>query len=297
MSGVTPRDFFSSKNPDDGFDWSEADRPDTAVDVTLTHAWDDLTDAFDEVRGRHLRELMAADGRREAMTAEVGDLYLDFTRHRATPKVLDALVAVAEAAGLAGRRDAMLAGEHINTTEDRAVGHVALRTPDDATFEIDGADVVPEVHQVLDAMADLVERVHSGEWVGATGEPIRTVINVGIGGSDLGPEMAYRALRGFRNGGIECRFVSNVDPAGIAAATDGVDPASTLVVVVSKTFTTAETLTNALTLREWVRAGIATSDNEPGDQDGPGGGDESGGEDDDSSDDGWVAQHFVAVST
>ncbi|MEZ5383370.1 MAG: glucose-6-phosphate isomerase [Microthrixaceae bacterium] len=261
------------------------------IDITATGAWDALMEAFGDVRDLHLRELLAQDGRREAMTVEVGDLYLDLTRHRTTPALLDALVAVAERAGVAERRDAMFAGEHINTTEDRAVGHVGLRTPDDGTFAVDGNDAVPGIHQVLDAMAELVERVHSGEWVGATGERIRTVINVGIGGSDLGPEMAYRALRRFRHADIECRFVSNIDPAGIAAATEGVDPESTLVVVVSKTFTTDETLTNARTLKEWVRRGV------DGDTNGGIDGDDEARAIAEADDEAWVAKHFVAVST
>ena len=193
---MTPRDFFGSRDSDDYFAWddlNEPDEPDEPIDVATTQEWNSLVDVFETVRGRHLRDLLAEPGRRSAMTLEVGDLYLDFTRHRATPELLDALVVVAERAGLSERRDAMFAGEHINSTEDRAVGHVALRAPDDASFEIDGTDVVPEVHEVLEAMAELTDRVHSGEWVGATGEPIRTIINVGIGGSDLGPEMAYRA--------------------------------------------------------------------------------------------------------
>ncbi|MBP8958706.1 MAG: glucose-6-phosphate isomerase, partial [Candidatus Microthrix sp.] len=194
MIGVASRRFFGSNEPDDYFSWDDLPEPDLQVDVTTTREWDALTEAFEDVRGLHLRALMALDGRREAMTCEVGDLYLDFTRHRATPVLLDALVAVAERAGVAERRDAMFSGEHINSTEDRAVGHVALRCPESARFSIDDDDVVPEVHRVLAAMADLTERVHSGDWVGATGEPIRTIINVGIGGSDLGPEMAYRAL-------------------------------------------------------------------------------------------------------
>ena len=298
--GVASRRFFGSNEPDDYFSWDDLPEPDLQVDVTTTREWDALTEAFEDVRGLHLRALMALDGRREAMTCEVGDLYLDFTRHRATPVLLDALVAVAERAGVAERRDAMFSGEHINSTEDRAVGHVALRCPESARFSIDDDDVVPEVHRVLAAMADLTERVHSGDWVGATGEPIRTIINVGIGGSDLGPEMAYRALRRYRRDGIECRFVSNVDPAGIAAAIDGADPATTLVVVVSKTFTTDETLTNAHTLKEWIRAGVAPpaggDDGTNGDD--PIGEDEAVDDDNDGPDDeAWVAQHFVAVST
>ncbi len=329
MVGVTPRDFFGSRKSDDFFAWDdlgESDESDEQIDVATTAEWDALSAGFETVRGRHLRELVAEPGRRNAMTLEVGDLYVDFTRQRATPELLDALVAVAERVGLSKRRDAMFAGEHINTTEDRAVGHAALRAPQDASFEIDGTDVVPEVHEVLGAMAALTERVHSGDWLGATGEPIRTVINVGIGGSDLGPEMAYRALRRYRRDGIECRFVSNVDPAGIAAAIDGIDPASTLVVVVSKTFTTDETLTNARTLKEWIRAGVEPG--EPGAADGGSDGEEDdGGEpaatqehsfaaeldsklagndgegddgdepDQDDEDEAWVARHFVAVST
>jgi len=189
-----------------------------------------------------------------------------------TDEVLSALIALAERAGLRERTAAMFAGEHINSTEDRAVLHTALRLPRDATLVVDGQDVVAEVHAVLDRMGEFSERVRSGEWKGATGERIRTVVNIGIGGSDLGPVMAYETLKAYKAAEIECRFISNIDPTDLYEKTHDLDPASTLFVVVSKTFTTQETLTNATEARNWLVAGLG------GDQ-------------------GAVAKHFVAVST
>jgi len=221
----------------------------------------------------HLRELFDSDPRRgERLTAQVADLYVDYSKNLVTDEVLGALHALAERAGLRERIAAMFAGEHINVTEDRAVLHTALRLPRDATLVVDGQDVVADVHEVLDRMGAFSDRVRSGEWTGATGERIRTVVNIGIGGSDLGPVMAYEALRAYAAPEIQCRFVSNIDPTDLYAKTHDLDPASTLFIVVSKTFTTQETLTNATEARTWLLNGL--------------GGDESA-----------VAKHFVAVST
>ena len=225
---------------------------------------------------RHLGELFAADpGRAERYLINVGDLRIDYSKQRIDDAVLVALLAVAGAAGVVKRRDAMFGGERINVTEDRAVLHVALRADRSAVLGPAGDDgtttnVVPEVHDVLGAMGEFAERVRSGIWVGATGKQIRTVVNIGIGGSDLGPAMAYRALRPYAQPDLSCRFVSNVDGAAIADAVADLDPAETLFVVSSKTFTTIETLTNARTARTWLVAAL--------------------GED-------AVAKHFVAVST
>ena len=177
---------------------------------------------------------------------------LDYSKHRVTEETLRLLVALAERAGLRQRIDAMFAGEHINVTEDRAVLHVALRAPPGERIETDGHDVVPEVHEVLDRMSAFADKVRDGEWKGATGQRIHTVVNIGIGGSDLGPAMAYEALGDFRSPEIECRFVSNVDGDGAYEALRGLDPATTLFIVSSKTFTTVETLTNAKTCRRWL---------------------------------------------
>jgi glucose-6-phosphate isomerase len=221
----------------------------------------------------HLRELFDSDPRRgERLTAQVADLYVDYSKNLVTDEVLGALHALAERAGLRERIAAMFAGEHINVTEDRAVLHTALRLPRDANLVVDGQDVVADVHEVLDRMGAFSDRVRSGEWTGATGERIRTVVNIGIGGSDLGPVMAYEALRAYAAPEIQCRFVSNIDPTDLYAKTHDLDPASTLFIVVSKTFTTQETLTNAKEARTWLLNGL--------------GGDESA-----------VAKHFVAVST
>jgi glucose-6-phosphate isomerase len=223
----------------------------------------------------HLRDLFDSDPRRgERLTATVADLYVDYSKNLVTDEVLAALVALAERARLRERIAAMFAGEHINTTEDRAVLHTALRLPRDATLEVDGQDVVADVHEVLDRMGAFSDRVRSGEWKGATGERIRSVVNIGIGGSDLGPVMAYEALKAYADPQIECRFVSNIDPTDLYAKTHDLDPASTLFIVVSKTFTTQETLTNATEAREWLLGGLGNA-----------AGDEA------------VAKHFVAVST
>jgi glucose-6-phosphate isomerase len=235
--------------------------------------WKALEAHRDELAPRHLRELFAADPDRGIrLTAEAAGLYLDYSKNRVTDETLALLVALADECGLAERREAMFTGEHINVTEDRAVLHVALRMPRDRSLIVDGEDVVRRVHEVLDRMGAFADRIRSGEWTGHTGRPIRNVINIGIGGSDLGPVMAYEALRHYSRRDMTFRFVSNVDGTDFAEATHDLDPAETLFVVSSKTFTTLETMTNAHTAREWSLGGL--------------GGDESA-----------VAKHFVAVST
>ena len=226
-----------------------------------------------ELAGGHLRELFAEDpGRGERLVAEAAGLHLDYSKNRVTDETLGLLATLAAESGLAERREAMFRGEHINTTEDRAVLHVALRMPRDRSLVVDGVDVVKEVHEVLDRMSAFCDRIRDGEWRGHTGQRIRNVINIGIGGSDLGPVMAYEALRHYSAREMTFRFVSNVDGTDFAEATRDLDPAETLFIVSSKTFTTLETMTNARTAREWALAGL--------------GGDESA-----------VAKHFVAVST
>ncbi len=223
------------------------------VDISTTDEWRRLAEHYSDLRNRHLRDLFADDPERgRRMTLAVADLLLDYSKHRVTDETLSLLAAVARRAGVEALRDAMFAGEHINTTEDRAVGHVALRMPRGSHFEIDGRDVVPDVHQVLDRMAKVAGRIRSGEWTGQTGQPIATVINIGIGGSDLGPAMAYQALADFKAENLSCRFVSNVDPIDLYQKTHDLDPATTLFVVSSKTFTTLETLTNATAARRLV---------------------------------------------
>jgi glucose-6-phosphate isomerase len=225
------------------------------------------------MRDRHLRELFAEDpGRAQRLTAEGAGLFLDYSKHRVTDETMALLVAVARAAQVETRRDEMFAGARINRTEDRAVLHTALRAPRDAHALVDGHDVVPDVHEVLDRMAAFTVRVRSGEWRGFTGRPIRNVVNIGIGGSDLGPAMATEALRHYGRRDMRFRFVSNIDGTDIRDATFDLDPAETLFVVSSKTFTTLETLTNARTARDWLLAGL--------------GGDAAA-----------VGLHFVAVST
>jgi glucose-6-phosphate isomerase len=242
-----------------------------SVDISASAAWEALGRHHDQVATTTLREFFADDpARGHELTLTVGDLYIDYSKHRVTRETLALLVDLARAAGLEQRRDAMLAGEHINTSEDRAVLHTALRLPRDAALTVDGQDVVADVHAVLDAMGDFTDRLRSGGWTGATGKRIETVVNIGIGGSDLGPAMAYQALRHYADAGISARFVSNVDPADLVAKLDGLDPATTLFVIASKTFTTLETLTNATAARRWLTDAL---------------GDEA------------VAKHFVAVST
>jgi glucose-6-phosphate isomerase len=236
-------------------------------------AWGQLQRHHDEIRGTHLRELFASDPERgERLVAEGAGLYLDFSKNRISDETVMLLGELARERGVAERREAMLAGEHINVSEDRAVLHVALRMPRERSLIVDGVDVVKQVHETLDRMSGFCERVRGGEWRGHTGRPIRNVVNIGIGGSDLGPVMAYEALRHFSRREMTFRFVSNVDGTDFAESTRDLDPQETLFVVSSKTFTTLETMTNARTAREWALAGL--------------GGDEEA-----------IAKHFVAVST
>ena len=245
------------------------------MDLTTTTQWQALESHFSDVGSRHLRELFAGDPERAArLTARAGDLVLDYSKHRVTDETMRLLLDVARAAGVEARRDAMFAGDHINTTEDRAVLHIALRLPEGERLSVDGQDVAGDVHAVLGRMGDLSDRIRSGTWVGATGERIRAVVNIGIGGSDLGPAMATEALADYASPDLISRFVSNVDPVDLYAATHDLDPATTLFVVSSKTFTTLETLTNAAAARDWLLAGLGAA------------GDKSA-----------VAKHFIAVST
>jgi len=220
-------------------------------------AWKALASHYKTVSNLHLRQLFADDPKRgQRMAVEAVGLYLDYSKNRVTDETLNLLLQLAEESGLRARIDAMFSGEKINITEKRAVLHVALRAPKDASILVDGKNVVPEVHAVLDRMADFSERVRSGEWKGHTGKRIRNVINIGIGGSDLGPVMAYEALRHYSERSITFRFVSNVDGTDFAEAVQGLDPAETLFIVSSKTFTTLETMTNAQTARSWSLAGL-----------------------------------------
>jgi len=242
--------------------------------TVLTHRpeWRALEMHYQAIRDVHLRRLFADDpGRGERLTAEAAGLFFDYAKNRITDETLRLLIALAEACDLRARIDAMFRGERINATENRAVLHVALRAPRGAVILVDGANVVPEVHAVLDRMAAFAEQVRSGRWTGFTGKPIRTIVNIGIGGSDLGPVMAYEALRYYSDRNLTVRFVSNVDGSDFAEATRDLDPAETLFIVASKTFTTLETMTNARTARAWALAAL---------------GDEAA-----------VARHFVAVST
>ena len=228
---------------------------------------------YQKVRELHLRELFAEDPKRgERLTLDAAGLYLDYSKNRVTDETLKLLLQLAEEGGLRARIDAMFSGEKINITENRAVLHVALRAPKGASIVVDGENVVPEVHAVLDKMSDFSDRVRRGDWKGHTGKRIRNVINIGIGGSDLGPVMAYEALKNYSDRSMTFRFVSNVDGTDFAEAVHGLDPAETLFVVSSKTFTTLETMTNAHTARDWSLQGL--------------GGDSKA-----------VAKHFVAVST
>jgi glucose-6-phosphate isomerase len=229
--------------------------------ITDSPEWRALAAHYEQVKDVHLRTLFAEDpGRGERMTLEAGDLYLDYAKHRLTGETLRLLVALAERAGLAGRIEAMFAGERINVTEDRPVLHVALRAPEGDSIVVDGEDVVPKVHAVLGRMAEFAERVRSGAWTGYTGRRIANVVNIGIGGSDLGPAMAYQALVDYSDRSLTVRFVSNVDGADIWEATRDLDPAETLFVVSSKTFTTQETLANAHTARDWLLAALGDKD-------------------------------------
>src|SRR4026209_2745579 len=236
-------------------------------------AWKALVSHQQKIRDLHLRKLFADDPKRaECMTIEAVGLYLDYSKNRVTDETLKLLLQLADESGLRGRIDAMFRGERINVTENRAVLHVALRAPRGTSIVVDGENVVPQVHAVLDKMADFSNRVRSGAWKGYTGKRIRNVINVGIGGSDLGPVMAYEALKHYSDRSMTFRFVSNVDGTDFAEAVHDLDPAETLFIISSKTFTTLETMTNAHTARDWLLAGL--------------GGDEKS-----------IAKHFVAVST
>ena len=236
-------------------------------------AWEALADHHRQVRDLHLRTLFAEDLTRGVrLTAEAAGLFLDYSKNRVTDDTLRLLVRLADASGLRERIEAMFRGDRINTTEQRAALHVALRSPKGATVSVDGRNVVPEVHQVLDRMAMFADRVRSGEWKGHTGRRIRNIVNIGIGGSDLGPVMAYEALRHYADSSLTFRFVSNVDGTDLVEATRNLDPAETLCIVSSKTFTTQETMTNAESARAWLLGGVG------GDRDA-------------------VARHFVAVST
>jgi len=240
--------------------------------LTERQAWQALKRHHAEIAGRHLRELFAADpGRGERLTAEAAGLYLDYSKNRVTDETMRLLVELASESGVAERRDAMFRGEHINVSEDRAVLHVALRMPRSASLIVDGEDVVAQVHEVLDRMADFAGRVRSGTWTGYTGKRIRNVVNVGIGGSDLGPVMAYEALRHYSDRDLTFRFVSNVDSTDFVEATRDLAADETLFIISSKTFSTLETITNATSARNWVVSEL---------------GDEAA-----------VARHFVAVST
>ncbi|MEW2156590.1 glucose-6-phosphate isomerase [Streptomyces sp. NPDC007189] len=240
--------------------------------LNQTPEWTALAKHREELADTHLRELFAADpGRGETYTLQVGDLYIDYSKHLVTDETLRLLRELAAATDVSGLRDAMFRGEKINVTEDRAVLHTALRAPRDAVIEVDGENVVPKVHAVLDKMAAFAERVRSGEWTGHTGKRIRNVVNVGIGGSDLGPAMAYEVLRSFTDRELTVRFVSNVDGADLHEATRDLDPAETLFIIASKTFTTIETITNATSARTWLLDALG--------------------------DDSAVARHFVALST
>ncbi len=238
-----------------------------------TAAWRALAAHAGEVTALHLRDVFAADpARADRLTVEAAGIFLDYSKNRITDETLALLLDLAAEAGVAARRDAMFAGERINTTEDRSVLHVALRMPRGRSLVVDGVDVVAEVHAVLDRMAAFSDAVRSGTWKGFTGAPIRNVVNIGIGGSDLGPVMAHSALRHYSHRDLTFRFVSNIDGTDFVEATRDLDPAETLFVVCSKTFTTLETMTNARTARHWLLEGL--------------GGDEAA-----------IARHFVAVST
>jgi glucose-6-phosphate isomerase len=245
----------------------------TIKPLTERRAWNALAAHYQKVRELHLRQLFTDDpARGERMTTEAVGLYLDYSKNRVTDETLKLLLQLADESGLRGRIDAMFQGEKINVTENRAVLHVALRAPRGTIIVVDGENVVPQVHAVLDKMTDFSNRVRSGAWKGHTGKRIRNVINIGIGGSDLGPVMAYEALKHYSERAMRFRFVSNVDSTDFAEAVQDLEPAETLFIISSKTFTTLETMTNAHTARKWSLAGL--------------GGDEKS-----------VARHFVAVST
>ncbi len=244
----------------------------SATPLRDTAAWKALQSHAEEMAKVHLRALFAEDpGRGERLTGEAAGLFVDYSKNRVTDRTLSLLFQLAEERGLKARAEAMFTGEKINTTEKRAVLHVALRAPKSESIVVDGKDVVPEVHEVLDRMSAFAEKIRSGEWKGFTGKKIRNIVNIGIGGSDLGPVMAYEALRTYTDRGLTFRFVSNIDGTDFAECTRDLDPAETLFIVSSKTFTTLETMTNAQTARAWSLATL--------------------------KDPAAVAKHFVAVST
>ncbi|MFC6285130.1 glucose-6-phosphate isomerase [Nocardioides sp. GCM10027113] len=246
---------------------------DAPVDASTTQAWGRLARLADGF-APDLRALLDEPGRVERLTLGAADLHVDLSRNLVDDDVLAALLDLAGEVGLLERREAMFRGDHINVTEDRAVLHTALRLPADAKLEVDGQDVVTDVHEVLGRVYDFAGRVRSGEWTGVTGERVRTVVNIGIGGSDLGPVMAYEALAPYVQDGLECRFLSNIDPTDAARTLEGLDPATTLFIVSSKTFTTLETLTNARLCKAWLLDGLSGHDSGEA-----------------------VSRHFVAVST
>jgi glucose-6-phosphate isomerase len=241
--------------------------------LCLRPAWASLEKHYQKMKGRHLRQLFAEDSKRgESLVVEAAGIYLDYSKNRVTGETLQLLLQLAEESGLRHHIDAMFRGDKINVTEKRSVLHVALRAPRDATIQHDGENVVPEVHAVLDKMADFAEHLRNGAWKGHTGKRIRNVVNIGIGGSDLGPVMAYEALRHYSERAMTFRFVSNVDGTDFAEAVHDLDPAETMFIISSKTFTTLETMTNAHTARNWLLAGLKGDEN-------------------------TVAKHCVAVST
>ena len=251
------------------------------IDPTMTPAWDtldQLADNFDP----DLRKLFADDpNRTQTFTFDAADLHVDLSKNLVCPTLVGHLLALAEQTGVLELRDRMFAGEHINVTEDRAVLHTALRRPATDSLTVDGQDAIADVHEVLEKVYAFARRVRSGEWVGITGKPVKTVVNVGIGGSDLGPVMAYEALKPYVQEGLECRFISNIDPTDAGETTKDLDPETTLVIVASKTFTTLETITNAKVVRAWLLNGLR----------------ERGIVTDEASEKEAIAKHFVAVST
>ena len=251
------------------------------IDPTMTPAWDKLDQLADTFEP-DLRKMFADDPERtKKFTFQAADLHVDLSKNLVCPTLLGHLLALAEQTGVADLRDRMFAGEHINVTEDRAVLHTALRRPATDSLTVDGQDAIADVHEVLEKVYAFARRVRSGEWVGITGKPVKTVVNVGIGGSDLGPVMAYEALKPYVKEGLECRFISNIDPTDAGETTKDLDPETTLVIVASKTFTTLETITNAKVVRAWLLDGLR----------------ERGIVTDEASEKEAIAKHFVAVST
>lgn len=252
------------------------------VDATTTSAWSELQELKDNLKP-DLRAWFADEPNRASQFShEAGDLFVDLSKNLVNHDIVNALLRLAEQVHVLDRRDAMFAGERINVTEDRSVLHTALRLPRDTRLEVDGRNVVADVHEVLDKMYSFAEKVRSGEWVGVTGKRIETVVNIGIGGSDLGPVMVYEALLPYRQDGLECRFISNIDPSDCAEKVSDLNPETTLFIVASKTFTTLETLTNARMARGWFLRALAEADAVDGS---------------DEQNDEAIAKHFVAVST